>query len=60
MPIWVELILICVLLLWNQHKRISEEKKNKQLQIENNNLMEQIKFLTHENNILKNQSADTK
>ena len=53
---YVSLCVICICCVF----RDSKLKKNKQLQIENNNLMEQIKFLTHENNILKNQSADTK
>lgn len=37
-----------------------DKQKIKQLQEEYESLIETVKALTHENNILKNQSADTK
>lgn len=54
------LLLVFVLLFYNQYKRIKDEKTINQLQADYNSLLQTVTELTHENNILKNQSADTK
>ena len=51
--------LLCISFIGIRTSR-KDKQKIKQLQEEYESLIETVKALTHENNILKNQSADTK